>query len=49
MASNNNEEMKRLIAENDTAIGPLGFSCSEGGLVGAIALDGVKPTFHDRA
>lgn len=44
MASNNNEEMKRLITENKTAIGYLGFSYSEDGLMGVIALDGVKPT-----
>lgn len=44
LASNNNEEMKWLITENETAIGSLGFSCSEGGSVGVIDLDGVKPT-----
>jgi phosphate transport system substrate-binding protein len=44
VVAESNEEMKQLITENKTAIGYLGFSYSEDGLVGVIALDGVKPT-----
>ncbi len=44
VVAESNEEMKQLIAENETAIGYLGFSYSEDELVGVIALDGVKPT-----
>jgi phosphate transport system substrate-binding protein len=44
VVAESNEEMKQLIVENKTAIGYLGFSYSEDGLVGVIALDGVRPT-----
>ncbi|MCX6678873.1 MAG: phosphate ABC transporter substrate-binding protein [Methanothrix sp.] len=44
IVADSNEEMKRLINENKTAIGYLGFSYSEDGSVGVITLDGVKPT-----
>ncbi len=44
VVAESNEEMKQIIAENKTAIGYLGFSYSDDGMVGVIALDGVKPT-----
>jgi phosphate transport system substrate-binding protein len=44
VVAESNEEMRQLIIENKTAIGYLGFSYSEDGMVGVIALDGVKPT-----
>jgi phosphate transport system substrate-binding protein len=39
-------EVKTAVAGSDKAIGYLGYSYAEGGNVGAMALDGVKPTIE---
>jgi phosphate transport system substrate-binding protein len=44
VVAESNEEMKQHITKNKTAIGYLGFSYLENGLVGVITLDDVKPT-----